>query len=271
MRSRLTALALALASLLGMCLQRWAIKTAYDPVTRLVLPGEVALTALKVFAFAVPVLALLGALGLKGKKLPGGRGLYRGTGLPCCLWLVSAGVLTVLGGGLSLAVDGRLFWLRRGGTLLAACGVDLLLAAGGVCMMWLAIAGRRNRLGDRPLAALIPGFAGCFWLIFFYHSHSRDPVVTHYCWILLALMASILAFYHQAGYSFGRPHPVRAQACTLTAGAYAFTAMLSAEDLFDVLLLAGLGFWMLAHCVLLAGAGETAPDGASPGERTAQN
>ena len=64
-------------------------------------------------------------------------------------------------------------------------------------------------------------------------------------WTLLALMAAVLALYHQAAWAFGRPAPVRTQWFTMTAGVYAFAALPGAGELAEVLALAGLGGWML--------------------------
>lgn len=254
MKSKLTALGLLLAGLAGGALQVWTQQTAFDPATRLVLNGQASLTALRVFAFAVPVLAALASLWLRKKKSPGSKCLCAGTGWASRLLGPAAGLLAVTGGLMKLAADfpappSRMDWLSLG-----MCGVDLLLALGGGCMIWQSLddAFRPGWTGRHSLTALIPGFAVCFWLVLFYHDHSRDPVVSHYCWILLALMAAILALYHQAAYSFGRARPMRAQICTLTAGVYAFTALPGAGEVGDRPLLLGLGLWMLLNSLLIA-------------------
>ena len=90
----------------------------------------------------------------------------------------------------------------------------------------------------------------------YYQNNSRDPGVTHYCWILLCLMASVLALYHQAGYAFDNPHPVRAQWATLTAGAYALLALPDADSPGELLLLLGAAGWMFQRSILIAQGGE---------------
>jgi len=261
MKSKLTALGLLLAGFAGGALQVWTQQTAFDPATHLVLEGQASLTALRVFACAVPLLAALASLWLRAKKSPSSKSLCAGAGWGCRLLGPAAGLLLISGGLMKLVADfpvppPRMDWLSLG-----MCGVDLLLALGGGCMIWQALgaAFRPGWTGRHSLSCLIPGFSVCFWLILFYHNHSRDPVVSHYCWILLALMAAILALYHQAAYSFGRAHPVQAQICTLTAGVYAFTALPSAGEAGDRPLLLGLGLWMLLNSLLIAGGKEGGP------------
>ena len=73
---------------------------------------------------------------------------------------------------------------------------------------------------------------------------------------LLCLMATALALYHQAGWSFGKANPVRGMTFTLIAGIYAFAAMPAAAGTADLLALTAIGLWMLLHAAVLPGAPE---------------
>lgn len=52
-----------------------------------------------------------------------------------------------------------------------------------------------------PLAAMIPGFCSCFWLVNIYHIHANDPVYLDFAWYLLAGGASVMAWYEMAGFA----------------------------------------------------------------------
>ncbi len=101
------------------------------------------------------------------------------------------------------------------------------------------------------LLTLLPGFSIAFWLVIYYHTQSKDPIVERYGALLLCLMATALALYHQAGWSFGKANPVRGMTFTLIAGIYAFTAMPAAAGTADLLALTAIGLWMLLHAAVL--------------------
>ena len=130
--------------------------------------------------------------------------------------------------------------------------VDVLLIVGGAGMVGQIVTpgSRRN------LLTLLPGFSIAFWLVIYYHTQSKDPIVERYGALLLCLMATALALYHQAGWSFGKANPVRGMTFTLTAGIYAFTAMPAAAGTADLLALTAVGLWMLLHAAVLPGAPE---------------
>lgn len=238
-----------LLSALGFALQGWCQTTAFTPED-LPVSGALALPALKLFAAAVPVLAVLLSLPLHGMRPKGEQSLYHGMGALGRAVGVASGGLMILGGLLQLLEDGA--GLARGVSFLpmSLCLADALLAAGGGAMIWMALSSSQTAFHvHHSLCALLPGFAGCFWLVLYYHSNSRDPVVLRYCWVLLCLMAAILAFYYQAGFSFDRPRPLRALACSMTAAVYAFTALPDSGSLPQTLLLLAIGLWMLLHCV----------------------
>ena len=62
-------------------------------------------------------------------------------------------------------------------------------AHGGAGMVWQIVTpGSR-----RSLITLLPGFSIAFWLVIYYHTQSKDPVVERYGALLLCLMATALA------------------------------------------------------------------------------
>lgn len=259
---------LGVAALVGFGLQAWCQSSGFDPVTRLVVAGSPALLAVRIFFWAVPVLALVASLPLRGTRPAGAGELFGAPGRGGRFLGLLAGLLAAAGGLLRLAHDLQPLLLHRWSAL-GACLVDLLLCLGGACLGWLVSGPQKPK--PRSVAALIPGFGACFWLITFYHTQSRDPIVVRYVWTLLCLMAAVLALYHQAAYCFGRPAPVRTLFFTLTAGAWAFGALPSSADLSQALLLTGLGCWMLLQSYLVpnlpdAPAGDSIPEPEPPAE-----
>lgn len=87
-------------------------------------------------------------------------------------------------------------------------GVMAVLAAVGFTL--LAASTRRRR--DPPLncfgVTLIIVML-CFWLIVSYREHANSPVVWAYAFEVLAVAASLVAFYYAAGIPFERPQPFK--------------------------------------------------------------
>lgn len=240
MKSRLTALGLLCAGAVGAALRVWALKTAYEPLTKLAIPGAASLTALILYAIAVPLLALAGSLWLRRDALAGNHTLYSGLSRPMSALGAAAAAVLTTGSFLRLMDNASLAAGGGGKSALSSAVVDGLMLAAGLCMLWMSLGGQRiSEMCHDSILPLAPGFAGCLALVVYYQNNSRDPGVTHYCWILLCLMASVLALYHQAGYAFDNPHPVRAQWATLTAGAYALLALPDADSPGELLLLLG--------------------------------
>lgn len=248
MKKKIYPLLAILLSAAGIGLQCWAQTTGFEPLTGLLAEGAVSMPAIKVFFVVVPVLALLCSLPLRGteKQIDATGRLYEHLSFPGRFCGVLAGMMFC--GGALLRLTGEVRAL--GG--LAAIAVDALLLAAGVGMVWQIVASKPSR----SLFALLPGFATAFWLVLYYHTQSRDPIVERYGALLLGLMAMALAFYHQAGYSFGNANPVRSMTFTLTAGVYLFAALPAAKSVSDALLITAAGIWMVLHTALLPEAPE---------------
>ena len=248
MNKRIYPLLAVLLGAAGFGLQCRAQTTAFEPLTGLIVPGTASMLVLKIFIVAVPVIALLCALPLKGSgaRIDATGRLFEHLGFPARFVGVLAGMLYCAAALLRLTGD-----VRTGGGL-AVLAVDVLLIVGGAGMVWQIVTpGSR-----RSLLTLLPGFSIAFWLVIYYHTQSKDPIVERYGALLLCLMAAALALYHQAGWSFGKANPVRGMTFTLTAGIYAFAAMPAAAGTADLLALTAIGLWMLLHAAVLPGAPE---------------
>ena len=227
----------------GFGLQCWAQTTAFEPLTGLIVPGTASMLVLKIFFVVVPVIALLCALPLKGSgaSIDAAGRLFERLNFPARFVGVLAGMLFCAAALLRLTSD------VQTGAGIAALAVDVLLIAGGAGMVWQIVTQRSRR----SLFTLLPGFSIAFWLVIYYHTQSKDPIVERYGALLLCLMAAALALYHQAGWSFGKADPVRGMTFTLTAGVYAFAAMPAAASTADLLALTAIGLWMLLHAAVL--------------------
>lgn len=251
MKSKLTALGLLCAGAVGAALRIWSLKTAYEAGTNLAIAGAPALIILAVYAIAIPLLALGAAFWLR-KNASGAPSLYSGVSVPMSLLGIVAAVAITAGSFLRLMANVTLLAGGNRANLLVSL-VDLLMLAGGASMLWIAISGMHAETRfHNSILPLVPGFAACMALVMFYQNNSRDPEVTHYCWILLSIMACVLALYHQASYAFDNPHPVRTQWATLTAGAYALLALPDASGPSEVLSLVGIAMWMVQRCFLIS-------------------
>lgn len=78
-----------------------------------------------------------------------------------------------------------------------------------ICFAALLRSTRRDHANTRgSSAALLIVLFLCFWLISTYKEFSSDPVIWHYAPRLLAVSATILAFYYIAGYPYRKPRPL---------------------------------------------------------------
>lgn len=240
MRRKLTLPVLVLLSAAGVALQYWNQAAGYDALN-LPIPGAPSLLAASLFALVCLVVALVLASDVLGRKAQPGD-LYARLGRPGMALGMAAGVITAIG-GLGKVVQALPAARQLGGILILL--VYVLLVGAGVAMVWLALTPNRPEQSGPALAPLVPGFAGCFWLAVFYHTNSQDPVVSHYGWVLLGLMAFILASYYQAGWSFDRRRPFRAMALSALAVLLLFFALPTAAHWADLAVLGGFGLWMV--------------------------
>lgn len=244
MRKKLTLPVLLLLSAVGLALQYWNQATGYD-LFLLPIPGAPGAVVTKIYTALCVVVAFALAFELSGVTLKRSDGLHHTLTVPGMAVGVLAGVLTALGGLGKLVVDVMPLLRWRQTTGIFNCLVDILVLCAGGAMVWLALSPKRPHKPGPALAPLIPGFAGCFRLAVFYHANSQDPVVSHYGWALLGLMAFILASYYQAGFSFNRCRPFRALLFTCLAVPLLFLALPTVSTWYDLVLLAGFGVWML--------------------------
>ena len=258
MRNKLgPGLALA-AGFAGAMMQCLALVTAFDATTHLPNPDTPILWVQLIYCILVAVAALLWGRALTRDTELTWHGQWLGQSRFSAAVGGASGAL-VLVGGCGMAIQSFLNWrFSYDREDLAAAIVGALLALSGVCFFLLSLRERRQ-----SALSLLPGFAVCFWLILFYHTNARDPVVFHYAFLLLALMAAAVALYYQACLCFARPKPSRTVGFTLIAAVFCLQVMPAADDLGARLVLAGLGVWMCQRLAFLLSEPGTDPENES--------
>jgi len=90
----------------------------------------------------------------------------------------------------------------------SAIAQSVLLMLAGICLIGLAheASGQKNLRGAYPFS-IVPEIAFTFWLLIYYRSSQKNPTMLTFVFILLALAASVFAFYFNASYVFGRKAP----------------------------------------------------------------
>lgn len=113
------------------------------------------------------------------------------------------GAVMAIGGVLTLVravkTTGTVFDLILGlFTLLCAAGLTTLIIS----------AGKPAKKNSGYWSAISIVFYICFWLIAAYKFSAADPVIWHFAPRLLAISATVLAFYFIAGFIFNKPRPM---------------------------------------------------------------
>lgn len=251
--------ALALG-ILGFFVRRWQLDTCFD-ASRLPVPGPA--TGLLIgLTMAEAALFLALALPLHGKKdWPGAFGPAP------CHWIKLAAICYLLAGA-AFFINQTMVQAPSAVFQIANILLPIMLA-GGIFLaavgLWFLSRGGKTK----PLAAMAPGFCSCFWLVNAFHTHANDPVVLGFIWTLLAIVASVLAWYETAGFSLGKGHSQPALFWSLMTVALCLTALADGDAWYIRLLLAAqvLSFTVQsARLVDRMEAGRPEPEGEPPQE-----
>lgn len=233
---------------LGAVLYGRFLRTAMEADTALLTPGRAETYILvAVVAAAAAILAALAWLA-RGKYPDSyGHCFYAPNPLPLAAAVIAGGLVTAAG---ILAAMGYITLADR---QLSRMVLGVMLIPAGVVMEEIA---RRNFRGEAQKSRLsglllVPGYAACVWLVYAYQTHTANPVVLDYVFLLLGIMAAILAFYYQASFSFDRPKPVRAIWTAAVAVVLLLTAMGHGEDAMTMCLSGGVSLYLLCQMTVL--------------------
>ncbi len=233
--------ATAVLAVTGFLLRRWHLATAWEG--GFVLPTAPANLALWAFLAVSAAVLLFLARGCKGTF----TGYLSAFQSPMKLWAVLAalsGALTAVGG---------LLWLverRSAGWLEVALGVSFILAGGAIS--YLGRVNQRRTERRELLISLVPGYAGCLWLVEVYQRNTAHPELMEYLFYLLGVAAAILALYTMAGFSFEKtPRPKCFCRYAALAVVLLFTDLADRRDWPTVLVEAGIAIFLYVQMTAL--------------------
>lgn len=248
-------------------LRRWQLSTAFEDGTGLSIPGarsSVVLTCVLVMAAAWFLLSAV--------HQPVARPPEEGQAQRWDLAFLDAGdpvypVLVILAAFLALAAAP--FFLKLGidqwkayqevaaaraqgsnvqlpssnGALTIATAVGAALSFLGLLQMGRD-GFRPGRRGKGGFSSVLPGIAGCVWLMESFRGHAANPVQWDYAPLILAIVCGMLFYMDFAGLSAGAGRPRRllwVSAMTLVMSAPALVSALAEKSLADMLLLSAQG------------------------------
>ena len=210
----------AAAALAAAALRRWQLRSAFEEVTGLAIPGaqaSVILTCVLVMAGACFVILSLARQALPSRWdqvfLSAGDRLYPVLEVAAAFFAIAAAPVLFIVGVDQFQLyqemlkahlqpptnNGMLTLATAGGAFLSALG---LLRTGQDGLR----PGRRGRGG---FSAVLPGMAGCVWLMESFRSHAANPVRWDYAPQLLAIVLGMAFFMDFAGMSAGAARPRR--------------------------------------------------------------
>ena len=217
----------AAAALTAAALRRWQLHSAFEGIAGLAIPGAQASVVLTC------VLVMIGAgfaiLALVGRPLPrrvrwdqvflsAGDRAFPALEIAAAFFAIAAvPVLFIVGVDQFQFYQEMLAAHRQNSAVQipADNGLLTLATAGGAAMAALGLLqtgrdslnpGRRGRGG---FSAVLPGVAGCIWLMESFRSHAANPVRWDYAPQLLAIVLGMAFYMDFAGMSAGTARPRR--------------------------------------------------------------
>ena len=128
----------------------------------------------------------------------------------------------------------------------------VLALLSGLCYPGFLYATGKVTNGLSRLLALVPVIFCCFWLIVSYKNHISNPVISSYAVEILAISASILAFFLVAGYPCNSPKPRMTFFFCNAAAFLCLTSLADPHPLGEALVLAAMAAMQLVYAVLIS-------------------
>ena len=248
----------------GLALRRWELATAFEPPEagfRLHIPGSPATYAL-ICLSAVLLLAFLLLSRGKHRAFSGGYGaafaakgntLYITAAVLSGFLLLCSAVLNFMGLPAAYQTALEMVSYTHANPVFSVLPRVLLGIMSAAAFLCTLITARGNYRGEGKGrysgSLLVPAYACCIWLIAAYQVRAGDPVTLDYIYELLAIIASLLAFYFIAGFSFEKAKTTRA--CLFSALGVYFSLVTLADGP-ELYLTALYGFTALSLTVSMA-------------------
>lgn len=209
---------LMIAGLIGVALRLWALKAAMA-AGGLPVDNHISTYLTAIFSIIMVVLFLCFAL-----TSPGHSGKMTVLDYSAKQFIPAMiGAILILAGAAVEFVENLLFIPNFSALFMCLGGF-----CAGICLMLVAYS-RRTGSHRYPGAHLIPIIYLVIKLILNFKNWSTDPIILDYCFILFALIFSLLAFYHSTGFFFNKGKSRKALFYCLSA--VFFSAMAAAEGI----------------------------------------
>lgn len=242
------ALALLLGGAGALAYHRF-LAVAIEPNTALLKPGmPQTYLVVGLAAVAAAIMAVFAWMASKGDYPDSyGHCLYAPHPLPLAVCVVAGGLMVAAG---LLAVSG---YITRADRQVSRVVLGALTLPTGILLEEIA---RRNYRGEAQKLRLsglllVPGYCACAWLVYAYQTHTANPVILDYMFLLLGIAAAILAFYYQASFAFERPKPGRAVWSAGMAVVLLLTAMGHMENAMTMCLCGGVSLYLVTQMTVL--------------------
>ena len=252
----MTALAL-IAGAAGFFLRRQEVATVFDPHTGLASPGEPISILLMMLSGITVLLLFAFCLWIPQRRLSTFEEAFEDGGLLSPL-LTILGVLVIFATVLeAVNVPQReefilLAHLQTAGAILS-----------GVCLAYMAIRGPRG--GSVAVAAAVPVFWICLWLVDVHIREASNPVLLRHVYGFFALSALLLGIYYVASFAF---HQGKVKKLLFTSSVAIYFTGVTMGDVHNfyqrALLLALAGTLLLYHLALASAVSRPEPEEPPP-------
>lgn len=193
-----------------------------------------------IVAFIAISILILGTRSRGGKQLPHTIAFDGGV---IAMWVqFIASALFIVGAVLYV----RGVSVMGGHTPYTELAVFAMWALSGIAFIMLAFNGYSGRGTGLTVLSVIPPLFFSLMLIMTYRDNSSNPVISSYCYQILAQAVAALSTYYEAGYIYGREKPW-GQACTL-----ALTTFFSCAALADAMAMSAAHSLLYGSLVLLS-------------------
>ncbi|MCF0122608.1 MAG: hypothetical protein HUJ67_00685 [Ruminiclostridium sp.] len=234
--------------LIGLAVRRVQLRTAFEPGTGLPISGAPATYGMWAVVILTAVALVILCRGKHRTFEACYTSAFRATGMVQLSALMAGAILMAVAGFLNmeyfLSAPVDFFTGRRTVSMVrVVLGVACLAAAVGI---WLTAQRMRSGYQVRSVWVLMPGLAGCLWVMGNYQAWAQDPVMGGYVFFLLAVLSTIAAGYLLPAFAFGKGRVTASLVVCLLGPALCIMSLGDGRPLCDVSLLLATAFYLLA-------------------------
>lgn len=217
-----------LGGIVGLFLRRWEISTSFESGTGLPIAGTTATLVIAIFSTLVFLLLLFISLSVRKKEGASLAEAFHSHSFFYLLFVWAAALLTAVAAGLYY----RMSQAQPQPNYLQLFFALLTIGA-AISLILIGKSHYQSKSLQSSLLLLFPAYSICLWLMVSYQHWARDPFVLDYVFALLAIIASMLAHYYIATYSFSKPRPTSLFISAMLAVYFSFIALAGNTTLAD--------------------------------------